>query len=35
MVQMSREVETENCFIQCSEGEEYIPSEEVIVAMVV
>jgi Cys-rich protein (TIGR01571 family) len=35
MIQMAREVETEACCVQCNEGEEYQPSDNVVVAMVV
>ena len=34
-VQMAREVETEACFMQCNEGEEYKAEDEVVVAMIV
>ena len=35
-IQMAREVETEECCMQCSEGEEYAPNgQEVVVAMIV
>ena len=35
-IQMAREVETEECCMQCSEGEEYKPNgQEVVVAMIV